>query len=496
MAIGNADRVSIVRRSMPSLVAALRPAVLLALTALTVAGCATLGSIKDSIFGGPPPAPGQPGYVKGFGGGVAADEPNAALAGRDVLNEGGSAADAAVAIGFSLSATLPSRAGLGAGGACIAYKADPKSPGGGTPEAILFVPFAPSSSFGRGDRPAGMPMLARGLFLLHSRHGRLPFQMLVAPGERFARFGFLTSHALARDLATVAGPLFADPGARAVFSQDGEPIPEGGKLIQANLSETLTQIRTVGVGDLYQGELARKIEEVSPSIGGPILVSELRQSLPWVAPPLTASFKGDQIAFLPTPADGGLAAAAAFQSLAKNPSDPGTATARGLSIAARWREGGGTAAELLAASSSLPAAALPPLPASTSFVTMDRDGNAVACSLTMDNLFGIGRMLPGLGFIPAASPSTVPAPLLAAAVAWNDDKHAFRAAVSGSGQAGAPMAVASGLMNTLTSGQPMPALVPDPGRANVIACPGYLPKDSDSCGWVADPREFGLASGG
>jgi gamma-glutamyltranspeptidase/glutathione hydrolase len=66
----------------------------------------------------------------------------------------------------------------------------------------------------------------------------------------------------------------------------------------------------------------------------------------------------------------------------------------------------------------------------------------------------------------------------------------------GTGQAGAPTAVAVALLNALRTGRPMPAPVPDPGRANVIACGRYLPGEQGSCGWVADPREPGLAIGG
>jgi len=138
---------------------------------------------------------------------------------------------------------------------------------------------------------------------------------------------------------------------------------------------------------------------------------------------------------------------------------------------------------------------LPILPASTSFATLDKDGNAVACALSMDNLFGTGRVLPGLGILLAASPAAVPTPLYAAAIAWNDNIHAFRAAVGGSGQAGAPMAVAVGMLNALRTGQPMSAAVPDPGRANVISCARYLPGENGSCAWATDPRDAGLAAG-
>jgi gamma-glutamyltranspeptidase/glutathione hydrolase len=152
--------------------------------------------------------------------------------------------------------------------------------------------------------------------------------------------------------------------------------------------------------------------------------------------------------------------------------------------------------ESLLTATNLTEAALPPLPASTSFATLDKNGNAVACALSMDNLFGTGRVLPGLGVLLAASPAAVPPPLYSAAIAWNENVHSFRAAVGGSGQAGAPMAVAFGMLATLRSNQPMAAPVPDPGRANVISCFNYLPGENGSCAWATDPREAGLAAGG
>jgi gamma-glutamyltranspeptidase / glutathione hydrolase len=68
--------------------------------------------------------------------------------------------------------------------------------------------------------------------------------------------------------------------------------------------------------------------------------------------------------------------------------------------------------------------------------------------------------------------------------------------VGGSGQAGAPLAAAVGMLNTLTSGQAMAVPVADPGRANVVACASYLPDQSASCRWAVDPRGGGLAMGG
>ena len=462
----------------------------LALT-LVCSGCSPFGS----LFGSSTPPPGQPGYVRGFLGGVVADEPRAALIGRDVLSSGGNAADAAVAVAFALTVTLPSRASLGGGGACIAYAAAGNSVNGGVPEAVLFTPLPPASLGPNADRPAAAPMLARGMFLLNARYGSRPIEVPLARAEELARFGVPVSRALARDLSIVATPLFADPAARAVFSRDGQKLAEGQQLTQTELASTLSQIRVSGVGDLYLGGLARRVVDGSASIGGPLQLSDLRAALPRLAAPIVMDAGNDKVAFLPPPADGGLAAVAGFQILQSNPSALPAAGARAIAAAARFRQGGITPDAILA-TQALPPASLPPLPASTSFATLDKNGNAVVCDLTMDNLFGTGRLFPGTGIVAAASPASVTPPLLAAALAWNNNVHAFRAEVAGTGQSGAPLAVATGMVNTLRSGVPLSSPPPDPGRANVIACAHYLPGEAATCGWAIDPRENGLAIGG
>jgi gamma-glutamyltranspeptidase/glutathione hydrolase len=471
---------------------------------LATSGCSTLGSVKNTLFGAPTASTDTPGQVSGFLGAVVADEPQAALIGRNVLAAGGDAADAAVAMGFALAVTLPSRAGLGGGGGCVVYAAgsdgrDRNAPGG-VANAILFPPRAPASAAG-SDRPAAVPMLARGLYLLHARYGSRPFETLVTPAEQMARFGTPVSRAFARDIAVVAGPLAADPGAGAIFTRNGQPLPEGTTLVQPDLSATLAQIRIAGVGDLYQGALGRRLVQAAAAAGGTMSLADLREALPQAVPALTEPAGHDDVAaFLPPPPDGGpgldggLADAAAFRVLRANPAALDQANARALGVATRWRQGGIDAASLLAG--PVPPPALPALPASTSFAALDRKGNAVACAVSMDNLFGTGRIAPGTGVLLAASPAATPAPLLSAALIYNPNLKSFRAAIGASGQEGAPLAAAIGLVQATGAAiRPTPQAAPDPGRLNIIACPGYLPGDQNSCRWATDPRGAGLAIG-
>ena len=424
---------------------------------------------------------------------MAADEPRAALTGRDVLSGGGNAADAAAAVGFTLAVTLPSRASLGSGGACLVYR-----PGRGEPAAVLFTPTAPAAS-GGAERPAAVPMLALGLGALHARYGREPLADLLVPAQQIARFGVPVSRALARDIAVVGMPLLGDPAARAVFAPTGgSPLGEGATITQPDLGATLSQIRDAGVEDLYRGALGRRLEDAAKQAGAGLAFGDLAQASARITAPITVADGRDVVAFLPPPADGGLAAAAAFRVLLGNRAALAQAQARAIAVAARWRAGGVTTNAVLAG--DVPSASLPALPASTSFVTLDGRGMAVACVLTMDNLFGTGRIAPGTGILLAASPAAVPPPLLAAAIAWNPNRPGFRAAIGGAGQEAAPVAVADGLIQALTparrKAKPVPRPVPEPGRINLLSCPGYVPGDEDTCRWITDPRGTGAAYGG
>ncbi|GAC1348152.1 MAG: gamma-glutamyltransferase [Acetobacteraceae bacterium] len=420
--------------------------------------------------------------------------PSAALPGRQILAHGGTAADAAVAIGFMLMVTLPSRAGLGGGGACLAYTPRRDGPGAGSPEAIIFTPVAPATAVPDTDRLAAIPMMPRGLFALHARYGSRPFETLIAPAEQAARFGVPASRALLRDLAVVAGPLAADPNARAVFAPGGQPLTEGATLSQPDLGATLAQLRTAGIADLYQGGLGRRLEQASIPAGAGLTIADMRGALPRTGAPLTIPSGRDLVALLPPPADGGLAAAAALQALQANRTDLAGAQSRALGTAASWRQSGGDPAAILA--TGVAGGSLPPLPASASYAVLDRNGNAVTCAVTMDNLFGIGRIAAGTGILLAAAPRPGATPLLAAAIQYNANLHGFHAAAAGTGQDGAPLAVAAGLTTALAANTAMPAPVPEPGRANVILCSRYLPDSEGSCSWATDPRNAGLAASG
>lgn len=434
-----------------------------------------------------------PPTVNGFVGEVVADEPQAALAARDVLAKGGNAADAAAALGMALSVTLPSRASLGAGGACLAWK--PGQPQG---QAFLFLPKAGQPD-ANADRPASVPMLVRGLYLMQLRYGSIDFGELVLPARNMAQAGVPVSPLLAADMSAVEAPLLADPKTSAIFSNgNGAVLKASDLMVQPRLAGALERIRIAGVGDLYEGALAQTFVQAAQAAGGGLTSTDLRVSVPTASTPLVLHANGVDISFLPPPADGGLGTAAAFAGGLTH------ATVRGEAVVAGWRarsagKGGATSvadAQALLNSGQLPSGSgLPALPASTSFVVTDRQGGVVSCALSMNNLFGTGRVAGSTGVVLGASPARVPLPLLTAAIAHQGTAQ-FRAAATASGQNVAADTAAVALQAALAGGKPQ--VSSGPGRGNSVSCPAGLPADSSKCfGWT-DPRGSGLAisSGG
>ena len=386
--------------------------------------------VSHELFGGGTDSSlGQSAATPTVFGYAVADEPQAALIGRAVLNQGGNAADAAAAEGFAMAVTLPSRAGLGGGGACVI--AMPNAPAA----TLIFPPGEPAAP--GGGRPAAVPTLARGLLAMQAKYGQLPYAATIVPAERLAG-GVPVSQALAADLQVVGPALLADPAAAEVFGENGAALQAGATLQQPDLAAALEVLRTQGVAGFYNGGFAQNFAAAADAAGANLSAADLQQAVPQFAPPAAASQNGFDIAALPQPAATGAI-----------------------------------------------------LPASAAFMALDKDGGAVACATTMNNLFGTGRIAAGTGILLARSPRENPAPILAAAIATAGGR--FRAAVTGTGQAAAAQAALDAMQAALAR---QTVNTPDPGRANVISCPGLVSGGEGSCTAAADARGGGLAIGG
>ena len=225
--------------------------------AVTLAGCANDGSVD---IGGE------------FLGAVAADEPRAALVGRDVLAAGGTATDAAVATFFSLAVTLPSSAGLWSTGSCVVL-----DPARKRYEKIAFGigPTAPSA----GNVGAlTLPQAPRAMNILHARYGRVPIQNLLVKSEQLARWGSRVSRQLANDVQ--AHQAILGPKARQLFQPAGQNVPLSTVLKQSALADILAQLRAYGIDDLYEGALARRLVAAAKRENLQLDGDALRQAVP------------------------------------------------------------------------------------------------------------------------------------------------------------------------------------------------------------------------
>ena len=204
---------------------------------------------------------------------VAAANPLAVEAGLQILREGGDATDAAIATMAVLSLVEPQSAGVGGGGLLMHYQASThaivfydgreEAPAGATPDMFLVngqpLPFDQEQASGRA---IGTPSLYAMLKMVHEDHGRLPWAQLFAPAIALADNGFAISPRMAR-YVTLAGDhlhLREDPAARAYFfDASGAPWPVGHILLNPDYAATLRAIAALGPRALSEGPIAQDI---------------------------------------------------------------------------------------------------------------------------------------------------------------------------------------------------------------------------------------------
>ena len=425
------------------------------------------------------------GFVEGFLGGVAVDEPRAALIGRDILSAGGTAADAAVAVYFALSVTMPSTAGLGGGGVCVVFDPVRKSV-----ETLDFLARAPKQGPAGASRPSAVPGNPRGFFALHARYGRMRWEQLLSPAEELARFGTPVSRAFAFDLSRIERALMAQPETRRMFGHSGgqRTLREGELLTQVELASTIGRLRQAGPGDLYTGTMTRPFVEAVTAAGGTLSIEDMRDFKPIWRPTVQVPFAEKVAHFAPPPAAAGAVAAEIWRMLVQEERYEDASAAERLHLLAeaelrafadrgRWLQpdGGSSVAAADLASEQraeslmssyrpdrhVPAEQLNPAPverlenpSATGFVVIDRDGGTVSCNLSMNNHFGTGRFAAGTGVLLAAAPGPAgrgPTSMGPMVVVSEFANKVFMAAAS-SGGVVAPTSLVSVAARTLLAG--------------------------------------------
>ena len=377
-----------------------------------------------------------------------AEEGRAAEVGREILEAGGNATDAAVAMYFVLSVTLPSAASLGASGACVVHNDKTKKS-----EAFVFPPLAAPGAV-RGT-PFSVPMGVRAITLMHVRHGQLRWEQTVSPAERLARFGFQVSRALARDLQAGGALLGADAEARRIFGN----VSEGALLTQPDLATVLGGIRQRGGAEFFQGALARTFSEQISQAGGNLSVDTLRTAVPTASAPVSVSHYRSRVYVAPSPA-------------------------AGQSVLAGWN------GQQPAGGSPVDSGGF------AGFAAVDSKGGAAACALSMGQLFGARVVAPGSGIM-LGSPNPEAASVSPMIIA-NPGNGEFTFAGAGGGGPTAAQAVGYLAREVIDNGRNLATVLANRraqgGFVNAIACPSGLRGSAETCRTGADPAGAGLST--
>jgi gamma-glutamyltranspeptidase/glutathione hydrolase len=256
--------------------------------------------------------------VLGNAGMVATQNPYASAAGARVLENGGNAVDAAVAIGFALAVSYPRAGNLGGGGFMLVHTASD-----GLTSAIDYREMAPHKASrhmyldedGEVDRArsffshlaAGVPGTVAGMWHAHQRFGKLPWKDLLRPAIDLARDGIEVSYDMSVLLATQQERLCRNPTTcNYFFKDDGTPYQPGDRLIQADLARTLELIAEHGARGFYEGETARKIADEMAQGGGLVDLESLRAYEVIVREPVAGDYRGWKVVTMPPPSSGGV----------------------------------------------------------------------------------------------------------------------------------------------------------------------------------------------
>lgn len=255
--------------------------------------------------------------VRATQGMVASVDAMATQVGVDILKQGGNAVDAAVAVGYALAVTHPQAGNLGGGGFMLLRTKD------GATTAIDFREMAPAGATrdmfldeqGNLDSKksltsplaSGTPGTVAGLSLALEKYGSLPLNSVVRPAIKLAQEGFIVNDALADDLKTYGSEVLPHhENSKAIFWKDGEPLKKGDKLVQQDLANSLTMIAENGPDAFYKGEIARQIAQQMQQNGGLITTDDLAAYQAVERTPVSGEYRGYQIFSMPPPSSGGI----------------------------------------------------------------------------------------------------------------------------------------------------------------------------------------------
>ncbi len=247
---------------------------------------------------------------------VATEQELASKIGLDILKAGGNAVDAAVGIGFALAVALPNAGNLGGGGFMVVHDART-----GKNIALDFREMAPAGASrdmyldangkvvdGKSlytHYAIGVPGTVAGMEHALKSWGTMPLAKVVAPAAALAAKGFPVSETLAKILQQEKKNMGQWPATRAIFWKNGEPLKAGDTLVQKDLSQSIRLIGQQGARAFYQGAIAQKIAAETAPHAGAVTLADLRNYKVVERAPTTGTYRGYQIVTMPPPSSGG-----------------------------------------------------------------------------------------------------------------------------------------------------------------------------------------------
>ncbi len=247
---------------------------------------------------------------------VAADHRLASQAGVEMLKRGGNAVDAAVATAFAVCVVNPASCGIGGGGFMVIHLAKPRrtitldyrevAPAAASRDMFLRQGKAVPDLSRIGGLASGVPGEVAGLSLALKRFGTLSLSTVLQPAIRLARDGFAAEDHLVKEIQENHDALARDAVmSRNFLRPDGTPLATGDLVKQPELARTLQGIARSGPAAFYRGDVARQIAAAVRRAGGVLTTQDLARYRPTWRPPVSTRFAGYDVYSMPPPSSGG-----------------------------------------------------------------------------------------------------------------------------------------------------------------------------------------------
>jgi gamma-glutamyltranspeptidase / glutathione hydrolase len=416
---------------MPSFARRLRAFTVLVVCALSAPLALGAGADSTRI-----PAKG-PGHAA-----IASAYPLATSAGTEILAKGGNAFDAAVAVAAALAVVEPCCSGLGGGGFFLLRRASDgheamidlreMAPGAASRDMYLDKDGNVVPGLSRDTAlAAGIPGEPAGLVYLAKKYGRLPLSTSMAPAIKLAREGFPLYERMRGALVFKKSAFLKTPDATRVYLVNGEVPPIGTLIKQPDLADSLESLATKGTEGYYKGAFAKKLVDGVKQLGGNWTEADLANYKVVERAPVVGRYRGARIVSGSPPASGGVALIDALNILEGFDLDKLDAVTRTHLIVEAMRRvhrdravylgdpdfvdvpverlinpyyAAGQRASIRM-DRATPSAALPgvdapsPGPSTTHFSVIDKQGNLVAATITLNFFYGSGLMVPGTGIL-------------------------------------------------------------------------------------------------